>query len=166
MNSPHTLANERNAWNRCRYVADDVKGHYESYFQRANHPQRPLAFWIRYTVFSPKGRPRDATGELWAIYFDGERNRITAAKKAFPIESCQFSPKGLDVRIENAVLNEGHLAGRVSSGADTLQWDLRYAGSQPPLLLLPQSVYERGFPKAKVMVGTPNAAFDGASYRK
>jgi hypothetical protein len=162
MDAPHTLAIERNAWNRCRYVPDDAKGHYESYFQRANHPQRRLAFWIRYTVFSPKGRPLDAVGELWAIYFDGERNRITAAKEVFPMESCQFSPKGLGVRIGKAELSEGRLSGRASSGTDTLQWDLRYAGSQPPLLLLPQSFYERGFPKAKAMVGTPNAAFDGA----
>lgn len=152
---------ERDAWNRCRYAEADLGGHYESYFQRANHPQRPLAFWIRYTIFSPKGRPRDAVGELWAIYFDGERNRITATKEAVPIKSCEFSQKDLDVRIGEAVLIEGRLAGRASSGGQTLQWDLRYGGSQPPLLLLPRSFYERGFPKAKALVGMPNAAFDG-----
>ena len=37
-------------------------GHYESFFMRANHPARPLAFWIRYTIFSPKNRPENA---LW-----------------------------------------------------------------------------------------------------
>ena len=152
---------ERGTWNRCRYAEADRGGHYESYFQRANHPQRPLAFWIRYTVFSPRGRPRDAVGELWAIYFDGEHNRITAAKEVFPIKACQFSQSGLEVRIGEAVLTEGHLAGRAGSGAQTLQWDLRYGGPQPPLLLLPRSFYERGFPKAKALVGTPNAAFDG-----
>ena len=32
-------------------------GHYESFFQRANHPSRPLAFWIRYTALIPRGAP-------------------------------------------------------------------------------------------------------------
>jgi hypothetical protein len=47
-------------------------GHYESYYLRGNHPNRPLAFWIRYTIFSAEGRPSDALGELWAIVIDGE----------------------------------------------------------------------------------------------
>lgn len=156
-----TAMTERDAWNRCRFVPGDRAGHYESYFQRANHPTRPLAFWIRYTVFCPKGRPGEAVGELWAIYFDGESNRITAAKEVVPIASCQFSPSGLAVRIGAAELNDGHLAGYASSGAGTLQWNLRYAGDEPPLLLLPRTFYERGFPKAKALVGTPNAQFDG-----
>jgi hypothetical protein len=155
-------ATERDNWNRSRYGQTDPGGHYESYFQRANHPQRPLAFWIRYTVFSPRGRPADAVGERWAIYFDGERNRITAAKELVPIQACRLSHSGLDVRLGEAVLTDGHLAGRASSGAQTLEWDLRYEGSQAPLLLLPKSFYERGFPKAKALVGAPNAAFDGA----
>lgn len=149
------------ASNRCRYLPDDPAGHYESYFVRANHPGRPLAFWIRYTVFSPRGRPRDAVGELWAIYFDGERARITVAKEIFPIGACEFSPSGLEIRIGEAVLREGRLTGLARSRAQALQWDLRYAGTQPPLLLLPAAFYERGFPKAKALVATPNAVFEG-----
>ena len=57
--------------NAARYRPGEPAGHYESYFLRANHPNRPLAFWIRYTVFSPAGRPEAAEGELWAIVFDG-----------------------------------------------------------------------------------------------
>ncbi|MFA5912629.1 MAG: hypothetical protein WC830_03620 [Burkholderiales bacterium] len=153
---------QRDSWNRCRYRPDDPGGHYESYFQRANHPQRPLAFWIRYTVFSPKGRAGDAVGELWAVYFDGERERIAVAKEVFPIRSCAFSQQGLDVRIGDAVLDDAHLAGRAHARGDTLEWDLRYGGTQPPLLLLPPSFYERRLPKAKALVGTPDAVFDGA----
>lgn len=152
---------DRAASNRCRFVPEDPGGHYESYFLRANHPLRPLGFWIRYTVFSPKGRPRDAVGELWAIYFDGERARIAVAKEVFPIRACEFSRSGLEVRIGEAVLREDRLAGRTQSRAQALQWELRYAGSQPPLLLLPAGFYERGFSKAKALVGTPNAVFEG-----
>ncbi len=157
-----SLPEERDRWNRCRYRQEGAAGHYESYFQRANHPERALAFWIRYTVFSPKGRPQDAVGELWAVYFDGERERIAAAKEVFPISSCVFSRERLDVHIGNAVLNNDHLTGRASAQANTLEWNLRYAGTQPPLLLLPSEFYDRSFPKAKALVGTPNALFDGS----
>jgi hypothetical protein len=152
---------DRETYNRCRYLEGDPRGHYESYFQRANHPERPLAFWIRYTVFSPKGRPADAVGELWAIYFDGERERVTAVKEVVPISACRLSRQGLDVRIGSAALTDGQLTGQASSAANKLQWDLRYAGDEPPLLLLPSSYYETAFPKAKALVGTPNASFDG-----
>lgn len=152
---------ERERLNGCRYIEGEPGGHYESYFQRANHPERPLAFWIRYTLFCPKARPGDAVGELWAIYFDGEHERVTAAKQVVPIQACRFASVGLDVRIGTASLMEGQLAGQASSSGNTLQWDLRYEGDEPPLLLLPQSLYERRFPKAKALVGTPNALFDG-----
>ncbi len=152
---------ERAAWNGCRYVPGSTAGHYESWFQRANHPERPLAFWIRYTIFSPAGRPADAVGELWAVFFDGERGTISAVKEDIPIADCRFATSGIDVRIGQAVLADGHLAGRVRSGGGDLEWDLRWTGGGPPLLLLPRALYERGFPKAKALVGTPGARFDG-----
>ena len=65
-------------------------GHYESFFQRANHPTRPLAFWIRYTIFSPKDRPNDALGELWAIFFNGETGSHVAVKKEAPPVNCDL----------------------------------------------------------------------------
>ena len=55
--------------NHARYHGQN-DGHYESYFLRANHPARPLAFWIRYTLFSPKDHPEQALGELWAVFFN------------------------------------------------------------------------------------------------
>jgi hypothetical protein len=154
-------ASIRDAWNRCRFVAGSADGHYESYFLRANHPTRPLAFWIRYTVFAPKGRPGDAVGELWAIWFDGEKQRTVAAKQDIPIASCRFAASGLDVHIGEATLVDGQAAGSASSGARHLQWNLRWLQGQAPLLLLPESFYERGFPKAKALVARPNAVFSG-----
>ena len=47
-------------FNCARYRTGQAPGHYESYFQRANHPTQSLAFWVRYTIFSPTGRPQDA----------------------------------------------------------------------------------------------------------
>ena len=155
------LAAERSAANRCRYRRGAPQGHYESYFQRANHPARALAFWIRYTIFSPLGRPQDAVGELWAIYFDGETGRITAAKQSVPIASCDFSPDRLHAAIGSARLDHERLGGAASSGSHRLEWSLEYRGGERPLLLLPRSFYDRGFPKAKALVGSPNAVFHG-----
>lgn len=136
-------------------------GFYESYFQRGNHPDRPLAFWIRYTVFCPKKQFDQAIGELWAIYFDGERNRITAVRETVPISACHFSPTRLDVRIGDSTLTEQTLNGRAASSSHILQWTLEYTGEEPPLLLLPERFYEHKFPKSKVLVGVPNAVYSG-----
>lgn len=148
-------------WNGSRFRREDPSGFYESYFQRANHPSRPLAFWIRYTAFSPRGRPDKACGELWAIYFDGETNRIGAVKEVVPISDCDFSRTQLEVRIGGATLTDRGLHGRAASQSHVFQWTLHYAGHESPLLLLPEPLYKRGFPKAKALVGTPNAVYTG-----
>jgi hypothetical protein len=153
---------ERAMWNGCRHQRGSAAGHYESWFQRANHPSRSLAFWIRYTIFSPAGWPDDAVGELWAIFFDGETGRTTAAKEVHPLASCRFASRGIDVAIGSAMLTDGHLEGSATLGANQLRWALRYDGGQAPLLLLPRPLYDRGFPKAKALVGTPGAIFCGA----
>jgi hypothetical protein len=143
--------------NRCRFRSADNGGHYESYFLRANHPQRALAFWIRYTFFSPKGRGRDAVGEVWAVVFDGERQRITASRDCFPIDDCAIGATGLSLLIGASTLDEQRLSG--STGG--IAWTLAYASPQPPLLLLPPSYYTRPLPRAKALVGAPGALFSG-----
>lgn len=150
----------RDQANGIRYQADGA-GHYESYFQRANHPTRPLGFWIRYTLFSPKGRAADAVGELWAIYFDGESGQITAVRQRFPITECRFASHGLGVQINDATLNEECLIGSASQDGHTIGWDLAYHGDERPLLLLDRGLYAGGFPKAKALVGTPLAVYNG-----
>ena len=122
------MTHTRTDWNSSRFKPEDPSGFYESYFQRANHPTRPLAFWIRYTSFSPKGRPDKACGELLAIYFDGETNRITAVKEMVPISQCSFSRTQLDARINGATLKDGALHGRAVSPSHVFQWLLRYTG--------------------------------------
>lgn len=147
-------------WNRCRFDPAMTGGHYESYFLRANHAWQPLAFWVRYTIFAPRHRYDDALGELWAIWFDGERGVIHAAKSEMPLAQCEFSRERLNVRIGTSTLTERQADGQIR-GHTELQWSLRYACDDAPLLLLPASLYERPFPKAKAVVSAPNAAFDG-----
>lgn len=152
--------NARDDLNRCRYDGSD-RGHYESWFQRANHPSRPLAFWIRYTIFSPAGRPGEAVGELWAIAFDGERSRIVAVKEVHPFADCSFSRERLMARIDAATLDDTSLSGQAQHAGHELRWSLRYEGDEAPLFLLPRGLYDTALPKAKVLVGTPHARYHG-----
>ncbi|HIA35362.1 MAG TPA: hypothetical protein EYN89_01170, partial [Flavobacteriales bacterium] len=142
-----------NSYNLTRYKDGQQKGHYESFFQRANHPKEPLAFWIRYTIFNPNKHPEDAIGELWAIYFDGRTNKHVSVKSEFPISDCYFGKNSMEARIGESVLNKEQLKGESSSGNDGIRWDLSYSSSEEPLFLLPDKYYDISFPKAKALVG-------------
>jgi hypothetical protein len=137
------------------------QGHYESFFQRANHPKRPLAFWIRYTVFSPRGHPENAIGELWAVFFNGETNSHAAVKKEVPFNECVFSTTSFDCRIGSARLDAHGLTGAAEKGADSITWDLTFHGASAPLLLLPLRLYSTRLPAAKSLVSLPLARFSG-----
>mgnify|MGYP005844110707 FL=1 len=144
-----------------QYVPGQRQGHYESYFFRANHPERPLAFWIRYTLFSPHRQPERAIGELWGIWFDGESNTHVAVKKELPMEQCLFGREEFHVRIGAAGANERELWGEAQTGDERLRWRLAYAGKEAPLLFLPPRLYEARLPRAKSLVLLPLAHFDG-----
>jgi len=158
MDSPTVKA--RKEANFTRYVSGQNKGHYESYFMRANDPTRPLAFWIRYTIFSPANNPEKALGELWAVYFDGESNQHVVSKTEVPISQCIFARDKLNIRIDESILLPGHLKG-YANGYNKIEWDLHWENGQEPLFIMPLSYYEKGFPKAKALVGVPLAKYSG-----
>ncbi len=148
-------------WLRSRFDPQATAGFYESYFQRANHPSRPLAFWIRYTVFVPRGQPQAAAGELWAIYFDGESGRSTVVYEAHPIAGCSFSRTGFDVRVGEASLGPGVLQGSAAQAGHRIGWSLSYEGGGPALCLLQAQAYEASFPAAKSVVPSPGCRYRG-----
>ncbi len=148
--------------NHARYQAGQAAGHYESFFLRGNHPERPLAFWIRYTIFSPDQRPEAALGELWAVCFDGESGRHTAVKSELPLSRCAFSTSEFRVRVGDAVLGPRASRGAASSGGHVISWDLAYSGDAEPVFLMPLPLYAPEVPRAKSLVGLPMAVFDGS----
>lgn len=142
-------------WEGCRW--DGHSGHYESWFQRANHPTRPLAFWIRHTIFCPAHRPEAAQGEIWAMWFDGEQGKTVAGKAEFPRRDCSFALTGLDVKLPGAQLSPHRLEGETGA----LKWKLGWSGGGEPSLLIPEALYSGAFPKAKQLSVAPNARFSG-----
>ncbi|HVL00505.1 MAG TPA: hypothetical protein VM553_11875 [Dongiaceae bacterium] len=160
LNNADPFADRRRELSACRFQGQ-ISGHYESYFLRANHPDRPLAFWIRYTIFAPRNEPQRNQGELWVMVFDGDRNQITAAKMEYPLRDCRFDTRGLDVSIGGATLQTGFAQGEASQGDHHIQWDLHYSPGVEPVLLLPDNLYDTALPKAKALVTDPLAVFRG-----
>ncbi|AKP26803.1 conserved hypothetical protein [Leptospira interrogans serovar Manilae] len=151
-------------FNHPRFKENDSKGHYESWFVRANHPNTCKAVWIRYTIFSPKNFPEKAMGELWAIYFDGEKNTRFVSKSEFPIDKCKFNTTPLSIMIGDSELSDSHLKGSAGNKKDSEDffWDLNISNGSPPLFLFPENLYQGSFPKAKVLVGNPLVKLNGS----
>lgn len=156
------LAKAESQVNVLRYKPGSEKGHYESYFQRANHPQKKQAFWIRYTLFVPNGKPQEAIGELWAAFFDGETGRHLAVKKEIPLSQCELNSNHFEICLGDARLNSVGLTGAIETPTDAFSWKLSYESPQPPLFLLPLKLYSTPLPKAKSLVGSPMAVFSGS----
>lgn len=150
--------------NFTRYRVGQTAGHYESFFLRGNHPERPEAFWIRYTIFSPRNRPDDALGELWAVHFDGETNRHVAVKRETPLRNCQFSNTEMRVHVDETELAPGHAVGSAATHDHSIGWNLKFSTTEPPLFLLPLDKYEAKMPRAKSLVAAPMATFDGSIF--
>jgi hypothetical protein len=143
--------------NFLRYQPGQKRGHYESYFIRANHPSQARAFWIRYTLFSPKGQSEAAMGELWAVYFD-ERFGPKSAKAEFPLHHCKLADSHFNLEIgPDSHINSVEAKGQ----AMQISWDLKYESKESPLFFLPLNFYELPFPKAKSLVPQPFAFFNG-----
>ena len=156
------MSNYEKQVNFTRYQPGQKAGHYESFFQRANHPTRPIAFWIRYTIFRPNNHPEEAIGELWAIFFDGETGSHVAVKKEVPFHQCTFKPDAFFVQVGDASLEQGRLKGNAKSHGHSISWELSYGGDEAPLFLLPLRLYAAKFPKAKSLVGLPMAVYNGS----
>ncbi len=148
----------------CQFKSGTQKGHYESYFLRANHPSKPQAFWIRYTIFSPKSQPENAIGEIWAMYFDADNKdqKVIAIQEDIPLNQCSFSSDTLALKLGNNTLIQGLLSGGASLNHNIIEWNIGYGEEHDPILLLPKNLYSTPIPKAKLLVTNPNAIFNGS----
>ena len=170
MNTSETICSP-SKWNLCQFDpqsrSQSKLGHYESFFLRANHPTEPRGFWIRHTIFSPKGKPEQSIGEIWAIYFDGTKNNegqpnVITVQEDIPMSQCHFNRDSLDITIGQSTLKKGQLTGRAKLKDHKIEWNLTYKDTQSELLFLPKKLYSISLPKAKSMVGSPNALFNGS----
>lgn len=164
-----TPMNQADNWLTCQYQKQahktSGKGHYESYFIRANHPSEAKAFWVRYTIFAPKEGSQPMT-EMWAIFFDAETEGVVAVQKDIPWQSSSISDDYLHLNFDGAKLDSvtprsGRSIGDLHNKKNRLAWEVEYAQGGDPVLLLPEKLYSTPLPKAKSLIISPNALFNG-----
>ena len=83
-------------------------------------------------------------------------------KKTVPLATASFERRAFSVVIDGATLGPSFLTGEVASSKHRIAWQLRYTGSEKPLLLLPLAAYGLPFLPAKTLVGLPLAIFEGS----
>ena len=156
------MARQNEVDNYSHWRPGSRKGLYESYFLRGNCPDEPRAFWIKYTIFAPKGRPKDTEGELWAVFFEGLEGDKVAVKETYSLRNCLFASDRFEVRVGQARLADGASSGICASGSNTIEWDLRHPTTNPPLHFLPAWAYKSTFPKAKGLAPYPDLTWEGS----
>lgn len=159
--TPSALANV------LRYQPGLAKGHVESLFLKGNSPDGQRAFWIKYTVLVPAGRPHDAVAELWAIAFRRDtsdpRARLVANKQTFPIAQTSIASAPFRLQLPTAELSHGFARGQL--GADQrgprLRWELRYTCPEQEFRPYPARLYTMRFPRSKTLTPAPDSVLSG-----
>jgi hypothetical protein len=138
--------------------------YYESRFVRANHPDQPLALWLRETLLLPTvGAP---VADVWVMVFDPDGAGNRALKVGYPIGSSGYRYETgagtWTARIGDTTIDDVSARGAITGAGRSAAWDLSIApGDEPPVKLLTDRGYRAPFPTAKTMVRHPLATFDG-----
>src|SRR5262249_49264254 len=109
--------------NRIRWNPRSKAGHVESLFLKANDPQSPRAFWLKYTILARPGQPAETS--LWAVAFDPELGN-RGAKHTSPAERSTHRDVPFLVSAPDFLLERGHVQGAVASGGHQIRFDLRH----------------------------------------
>ena len=128
------------------------KGHYESFYLKACHPDEPRAVWIRYTVYkAPECEPK---GSTWFTYF--ERDAAPVARKA--TMPAPAAGNGSYVAIGDSTVGPKHARG----SAEDVAWELETLPLSEPVRHLPKSwMYSASLPRTKAVSPAPEASFSG-----
>jgi hypothetical protein len=161
--------------NTLRYRApqpgEPVAGHVESYFLRANDPERPRALWVKATVLAPlAGEP---VAETWFIWFDGERGRTFAHRETTTFHQASFHAAGkesLQIDLGAASMRvgaEGKSRGNMRRNDDEAAWDFSWTATDSSvgdrLSIFPWKLLRLGpFPKSKLLTPFPSLRFTGS----
>ncbi len=134
-------------------------GHVESWFLRANHPSRPLAFWIKLTILAPQDGP--AVVETWLVLFDGETGRTFAHKDTHPFTEAHLGPV-LTAGSYALDLGGGTLRGSCGGATFNLRFTVDGGDVARPLLIFPFAwMLTAPFPRSKLVTPFPSVTFDG-----
>ncbi|CAN5750087.1 hypothetical protein BH24ACT25_BH24ACT25_12890 [soil metagenome] len=136
------------------------RGHYESFYLKAGHPEAPLAVWIRYTIHKrPGARPR---GSVWFTLFDARAGGPPRASKV-TVEADRVGAGGGDyIRIADSRFAPGRVSGNATSEQLAASWDLELEPGEDPLRHLPRDwMYRAPVPRTKLESPHPATRFSG-----
>jgi len=142
----------------------DRGGHYESFYLKANAPDRKLGLWLKHSLMAAKGSDAPPFGESWAVLMDGDRGVHRVAKRVVPADEVEINPLEHIIRLGEAVLDDRWARGAIpaGNGLPSASWELRLRSKGRPLLHYPSAwLYTAGFPKKKVLTPRPFVRFDG-----
>jgi hypothetical protein len=137
----------------------EARGHYESFYLRACHPDEPLGVWIRYTVHKAPNRP--LTGSLWFTLFDRSADGPVASKVTLPAAHVGAGD-GSFIRIGDSSLGPAEASGSAHTEQVSADWRLTYESEAPALIHFPRDwMYRAPVPKTKLTTPAPAASFNG-----
>jgi len=132
----------------------------ESFFLKANAPDRREAIWLKHTFFVPAD-DRPATASVWAIHFDGTSNRNRAFKETWPLGSVAWEEEELRLRFGDCLLERGRARGRMRDDSGSVAWDLHFTDESQPLVMFSRILMRGPIPRIKHVSPMPDAAFSG-----
>ncbi len=122
---------------------------YEVYYLKWNNVAEQTAFWLRYTLLTPKGRPPEAS--LWGMYFDGkDPKKNFFIKETVPFDQVKFEPYFFFISIKSSSLFQEGARGSLKQGNHSLEWDLQFTDSIS-LRHYPTPLYFLPLPKTKFL---------------
>jgi hypothetical protein len=137
------------------------RGHVESWFLKANDPHGRRAVWLKWTIWSGAGGRDHAVAEAWAIAFGGADGHV-ATKTTVPFERARFATSAIGASVDGCTLSADAARGRVETAGRAIEYELAITSLEAPLVHFPRSwMYERGFPKQKIVSPIPNARISG-----
>lgn len=112
-------------------------GHYEVYYLTLTDPDTGVGVWIRYTMLAPVGSEAP-TCALWFAAMDPRsgKNPVVAHRETFPIAELASRDDPFQLRIGEATLADGSIAGAVGDFSWNLRWEAAPRAYEPvnPLL--------------------------------
>jgi hypothetical protein len=132
--------------------------YYESRWIRANHPDRPLALWLREKLLLTTDGAQRA--DVWVMAFDPDGAGNCALKQQHPIDDAYFRASPWSASIDSTTLDDDSARGSISDPL-AAAWDLGITGDGEPVKLLADWQYSNWVPSAKTQVRSPLARFDG-----
>jgi hypothetical protein len=145
--------------NRIRWSSGSKAGHVESLFLKANDPEAPRAFWLKYTLLARPGRPAESS--IWAVAFDAQRGHV-AAKQTHPAQKSTHREAPFSVSAPEFLLDRGQVRGAVSGRGHEIRFDLRHTELSGPHRPFPWPwMYTAGLPRFKILTPYPAERFSG-----